>query len=286
MEKATKNHHRSGNKCIYKTLNDHCPIYVHEFEKYNWKNNLISKEPAKKSKSVLNKIEETYWANWKPSKTKSISTIKEILLRNGGHQPDSQTKLQDHGDCANTKSKIELDGTVDDKSKKNSNETQNEEQNNNIQGDSSSFVENKDTENKIMQASSQTDPIELKKPEDQNKSEEVIVIQQEDNSDDEKEEETNIETIKHTDSLILAKKRQKIVKEYFQQPKCIRLYKKLNLLNSKSFFVKTTAGTTSSLKPILKMESSIKETFHMGPPGSSILMTTSSYVRKSTKKLF
>lgn len=280
MEKG-KSHHRTGNKSIYRSTHN-CPIYVHEYEKYekyDWKNVFVRNEKRKNSKSVLNKIEETYWANWKPSKTKSISTINNILLKNPSK---SQLKLLDHGDFDNEKSNNEssknLVKAIDESPAEKLAEDNPKNPDiidTNVQSDSKTFIKSEDVDKRKSKESLIKDAGTVT---------ETSNNIHKNSCDDKDVSDENIDSLKHTDSIILAKRRQKLVKEYFQQPKCIRLYKKLNLFNAKCV-VKTTAAT-GTLKPILKMESSIKETFHMGRPGSSILMTTASYMRKSTKRIF
>lgn len=65
------------------------------------------------------------------------------------------------------------------------------------------------------------------------------------------EESKNFRFLRHTDSFILNSKKQSEEKSHYQQPRCIRLYKK----NSSASYIK---GGSYPLKPCLKKESTFK----------------------------
>lgn len=105
-------------------------------------------------------------------------------------------------------------------------------------------------------------------------------IPKEKSSDEEPEEGTNNEKskfLKHTDSFIINKKKQGEVKEHFQQPKCIRLYRKPGTSSS---FIR---GGSYPLKSCLKRESTPKGNFRLGAPGSPLFVSTSSFHKKTRK---
>lgn len=97
------------------------------------------------------------------------------------------------------------------------------------------------------------------------------------------ETEENTESVhtfvEHKDSIEITKKKQDSsgVREHFQQPKCIRLFRKSGLAAG---FIK---GGTYPLKSCLKRESVPKGNFRLGAPGSPLFVTTSSFSNKRRK---
>ncbi|VEN64369.1 unnamed protein product, partial [Callosobruchus maculatus] len=81
--------------------------------------------------------------------------------------------------------------------------------------------------------------------------------------------------LRHKDSFIIHRKKQSEVKEFLQQPKCIRLYRK----STPSY---TSRGGSYPLRSCLKKETgffSTKGNFRLGAPGKPLFVTTSSYCR-------
>ncbi|CAH1957002.1 unnamed protein product [Acanthoscelides obtectus] len=81
--------------------------------------------------------------------------------------------------------------------------------------------------------------------------------------------------LRHKDSFIIHRKKQKEVKDFLQQPKCIRLYRKSN----PSIM---SRGGSYPLRSCLKKETGFfpaKGNFRLGAPGKPLFVTNSSYCR-------
>ncbi|XP_030745578.1 uncharacterized protein LOC115874543 [Sitophilus oryzae] len=84
--------------------------------------------------------------------------------------------------------------------------------------------------------------------------------------------------IDHKDSIIITKEKQdKVEKKYYQQPKCIRLYRK----SGGGTYIK---GGTYPLKSCLKRDiAHPKGNFRLGAPGSPLFVTSGSFLNNKRK---
>ncbi|XP_018575312.1 uncharacterized protein LOC108914089 [Anoplophora glabripennis] len=296
-----------------------CPIYVHQYNNIqnastynNYSYKAATKSPLEKNystktkkipgfpttKSVLDQLEETYWATWKPNKENGTMSKKNKVQDNRsgkmkpyGDVPDNIAHYFTSSECDTTDlstmeesdyekyNKYETVMNMHDVCEKISvrpKTTQTQE----IQTDSIASnlpkieerVENDDGRKK-----EQTEA----KEESADKKSVKKDISTEKSSDEDPEDATNKDKsklLKHTDSFIINKKKQGEVKERFQQPKCIRLYRKPGI--STSSFIR---GGSYPLKSCLKHEPVPKGNFRLGAPGSPLFVSTSSFHRKSRK---
>lgn len=308
---STKKNKKASSSISY--VNERkCPIYVHQYNNQNVStyNNYSSKATVKPSvekyspktkkipgfpttKSVLDQLEETYWATWKPNNKENVTMSKKNRVHD-----NRARKIEPYGDVPDNISHYfassECDTSIVEESdyeryniyetvvnmhdlherekvlpKLKTTHTQE------IQTDSElltlpkieEHIENSDTIKK-EQIKVKEEPAEGKE------------ISTEKNTQD-SEETANKEKsklLKHTDSFIINKKKQSEVKEHFQQPKCIRLYRKPGI--STSSFIR---GGSYPLKSCLKREPVPKGNFRLGAPGSPLFVSTGSFHRKSRK---
>lgn len=296
-----------------------CPIYVHQYHNiqnastYNNYSKASTRPPVEKNppkpkkisgfpttKSVLDQLEETYWATWKPNK----ENVGAMSKKTRPHE-NRVSKIKAYGDVPDnipnylSSSEYETSGvsTVEesDYEKYNNYETVinmqdlYESRNNpvrpktthtqEIQTDRVPLALPKIEEHIENNETKRRDQIETKEePADEKPEENEIPIEK--SSDEDPDEGTNKEKsnfLKHTDSFIINKKKQSEVKEHFQQPKCIRLYRKPGVSTS---FIR---GGSYPLKSCLKRESAPKGNFKLGAPGSP-LFVSSSFFHKKTRK--
>ncbi|XP_044748814.1 uncharacterized protein LOC123309667 [Coccinella septempunctata] len=159
----------------------------------------------------LDKIEETYWSQWKPNKNGIFMDTAKIENKN---KPIVKPQKSTRGE-----------------------------------GD-----RNYNLKNEQIEVRNETGPLEFKQSKPLSKIDELT---EDDRDPDTSSSTTNVEEpkdfkfLRHTDSFILNSKKQSEEKPHFQQPRCIRLYKK----NSSGSYIK---GGSYPLKPCLKKESTFK----------------------------
>lgn len=86
-----------------------------------------------------------------------------------------------------------------------------------------------------------------------------------------------VPSIKHKDSLIIAKEKQgKTDPKHFQQPKCIRLYRKTTTVGH-------VKGGSYPLRSHLKKDPHPKGNFRLGAPGSPLFIAPGSSLNKKHK---
>ncbi|EFA02205.1 uncharacterized protein LOC657564 [Tribolium castaneum] len=219
-----------------------CPIYNHIYVSLTDQNDgdfvpKSRKKPKTKSKkSVIEKLEETYWANWKPDKNDSMSSKKslEIQVIKSAPVKSRRKKIQIYPSFGD-----HLDETQVEKIKITSKCQE-------IQTDD------------VLEISKLTEDAET------DTQDTLVAKKSEEELDDNK-------FLKHTDSFILNLKKQHEEKETFEQPKCIRLYKKPGKLTSKNY----TRGGSYPLKSCLKKDSSFGKGGHrLGRPGSPLIVSS------------
>lgn len=241
---------------------------------------------------MLDKLEETYWATWKPSKEKhrpknSKPNEKKKETKNKAHEDISDSLVNYFVTTdfnTSTTSVISENNLVTSNEpvfeygkfiEMNSQEIQTETltSSENLKK-SAEFVDKND--DKVLET--KTDVLEYSEnitdviPEKELKEKKEISISTTKEPDSTKVQETNSKILKHTDSFILTKKKQSEVKEIYKQPKSIKLYKK------SGSYVK---GGTYPLKSCLKKEIPMfKGNFKLGPPGSPLFVTSNSFNKK------
>lgn len=265
-----------------------CPIYVHEFSKTSSINSYDTNSSktmetatgtsktsnSHSSKSVLDKLEETYWASWKPSKEKGSPRRRGTKNKAYGDTSDSLVKYFQ-------KSNFKVDSTTEAESVVNQENQSSrstriiEMSTQEIQTDICNFDQTRDNYQQMLNKTSSDNDI----------IKESIIISPLDNKDDSdsvaiKEDNmsqlsSNSKLLQHKDSFIIHRKKQDEVKENFQQPKCIKLFKKPG-----SSYLR---GGTYPLKSCLRSDNMTKGQFRLGPPGSAMFVTSNSFNRKYGK---
>ncbi|KAG5895773.1 hypothetical protein JTB14_001621 [Gonioctena quinquepunctata] len=303
-----------------------CPIYIHQFNKppnssmYNnyskngdndatgKRNTQLKKNKSKNSKLMLDKLEETYWATWKPSKEAKNPKYANTAKRSYERDVKSESKRQevsDHlikyfefSDFPSSSGSV-LGG-------KSTNRFEASTHTQEIQTD---FVIPEVVIPELPEKNSdEIDDFETELPPDEVSSHETLVLVKSEEHQETvtlKTDEGSIETLieenktdiantlvegnggsnkiktllNHTDSVIIHRKKQDGVKNEVQQPKCIKLYKKVGSGVSKggSYPLK---GGTYPLKSCLKKTSTEKSNFRLGAPGSPLFVTSNSFNKK------
>lgn len=225
-----------------------CPIYTHNVA---GPGDYLSKPRKKtktksKEKSVLEKLEETYWANWKPDNSKQkidsrMSTKKSLEIQVIKGAPSKR------------RHKIQMYPCPGDH-----HETQVE---------------------KIEQVLSKSQEIQTDDIPKTSESTDNSVSDFE--AEKKLEEDIDNKFLRHTDSFILNMKRQHEEKEYFDQPKCIRLYKKPTKYVSKNYI----RGGSYPLKSCLKKESNFSKGSHRMTRPRSPLIVSSNFSNKKYNKI-
>ncbi|CAH0560146.1 unnamed protein product [Brassicogethes aeneus] len=225
------------------------PIYVHPARKINYitKNlcytdiiNNQKKNTQKKCrrKTVINKLEETYWSNWKPSKE------NQDVFEEYNDKKHTHSSKKCHGDTSEsivehfTSNNFQNSTTSTDYFVKK--RVSKQKQSIDVQTELSSIAltkleeKSKSIENLASPETVKEDAAQKKKTRDEtSEKKDPVKSDNEDFWNVIEEETMNLRStyssvsIKHTDSLIILKKKQNESKEKVQQPKCIRLFKKL-----------------------------------------------------------
>lgn len=288
-----------------------CPIYVHEYSK-NRSSGTFNNESAKSlgksttskskssnsqtSKSVLDKLEETYWATWRPSREKYSKNTKRnrSSSKNDGFGDTSESVIKYFQKSNFKESSASVDdsnckyGSRPSRSSRLIEVTTQEIQTEDVPDLNQSQVKKVDetTENieekekvKAIKTDTTITENDGSNTTNNNKNaEENDAVPVKDTYVEEEEiveEVSKSKLLEHKDSFIIHKKKQGEVKEPFQQPKCIKLYKK-----SASTYLR---GGTYPLKSCLRNDTTPKGHFRLGPPGSPMFLTSSSFNRKYAK---
>ncbi|KAB0799897.1 hypothetical protein PPYR_07777 [Photinus pyralis] len=169
-------------------------------------------------KAVADKLEETYWAQWKPNKSPSSPKTKGLYTEN------EKVCFPDDDDVSENKER----------------------------GDSSeAIVATPLSEVESVPSGSTMEVTEEKQnPELQIEpviEMDTISLSPRSNS------ATEVPTIKHTDSLILIARKQSVEKPHYQQPKCIKLFKNAGYVSTAS--INYIKGGSYPLKSCLRKES-------------------------------
>lgn len=233
-----------------------CPIYVHTFDKSD-KGDFVPKKTkkVKNKQSFVDKLEEHYWANWKPDKgeekcVKSHKVPPEIkIIKSAPTERRRKFKVFPNADDAIKVETVQVETQVE------------------------------IIEQDVKKASkSQEIQTEICTKDESNNTKEECVEQENTEVEDSK-------FLKHTDSFILNQKKHKEgedkeEEEHFEQPHCIRLYRKPGKNLSKNY----VKGGSYPLKSCLKKESVFsKGNVRLGRPGSPLIVS-SNYSSKHGNK--
>ncbi|KAJ8919533.1 hypothetical protein NQ315_002154 [Exocentrus adspersus] len=295
-----------------------CPIYVHHYNRSQSPsiyNNYSTKYTTKLSpdkthlhpppkpkkivgfpttKSVLDHLEETYWATWKPSKE---TTGTMSLPKNKKQHEERICKIKAYGDVPDfgttTTSDYETPAATEESDCEKCNKYETVinihdvvcESRKKLARLTTTYTQEIQTDNTVpLPLPKIEERVDADKTEKQPEvTEQVIELEQEAPTEKSSNKEEVVQTaensklLKHTDSFIINKKKQGETKEHFQQPKCIRLYRKPGISTS---FIR---GGTYPLKSCLKREPAQKGNFRLGAPGSPLFVSTGSFHKKNKK---
>lgn len=210
-----------------------------------------------KNRNAITKLEESYWANWKPNKSE---TVKPRKTSKAHYRVIRKPPPQKTSSSSSSSSISDEEGEVDDEQNESSEEKEEEilEQKGELIKEPEVRVETKKSEE--IQVPTDLSQIDLVQMEEEEKV--ALAVQH--------EETDEIKPLKHTDSFILTAKRQNEEKPHYQQPRCIKLFKKPIVAASGAAIVR---GGSYPLKPSLKKEKTvIKGNIRLGRPGSPIMI--------------
>lgn len=229
-----------------------------------------------KNKDTITKLEESYWANWRPNRfetnrSRKVPKAHYRVIRQC-HSPSKKSENSISGDdedseidnkkletspvdCNTSAIKIETE-TQSEQVKEEKPEEPVVKVNNDIQ-------EKKSEEIQVPADLSQTNLVSPPPQEIESKKDEVV----------QSEEVDEVIPLKHTDSFILTAKRQSEEKPHYQQPRCIKLFRKPIIAPSGATI---TRGGSYPLKSAAKKENKtvLKGNIRLGRPGSPILIQT------------
>ncbi|XP_028144948.1 uncharacterized protein LOC114338546 isoform X2 [Diabrotica virgifera virgifera] len=266
-------------KLLHKKLD--CPIYIHEY-RHCVDSNFSDKRIEKYSKffnqnpkRILNKIEETYWATWKPSNYKTKETNNKERKHESESKetyvPKKQREMENNnliGDAA--QELIEYVNKPTNVAESISEKIKTSIYYSEKKLSHLSFLENQVQVNK-------QDPAQVHSlvAEANNLDSDKIVNRSQifDNTEEKINSESSLKLLKHIDSFIIILKKQLEKREsHFEQPKCIKLYK----TSGKRNYIK---GGTYPLKSSKKKEVISKGNFRLGPPGQ-LMITNGGYNKR------
>lgn len=231
---------------------------------------------------VIEKLEENFWANWKPNAKKSSSTVIKpkqrplLVKRPSAIEEDDETSVNNINDEINlTDDKNEsvhyLHKPVNiSKSSEIVLAVISSETEEAILNNQNYKLENLTEEKHNVSKSNLTSGAS-----NEDDSTTVIVPHLTISKDSSTSEVETLPLLKHTDSIILTKKIQSQEKSHFQQPKCIKLQKKQisqTLIKSSRNYVK---GGSYPLKSCLKASNNFNNSstrIKLGRPGSSVIL--------------
>lgn len=249
-------------------------------------------------KMIIQKIEEKFWADWKPKNK------RHVMIKRQQHSPDenmeTEKNTEQSGDVAQVLglSTDPIKNLHEDDDLHYINEhfvlhdSQSSENGANASSDIFPYqIQNIDTgtENDFTNLNifdNKQEGSSLQNTIHHSDTMNTIEPIDEDISKDSSTEVESIPAIKHTDSFILNKKQQCETKPRYQQPKCIKLHKNnYNAVDKKTLnFVK---GGSYPLKSCLKTNDIKKKTFHQSNQLSSQFLANGSVklMSKPLKKL-
>lgn len=213
-----------------------------------------------KSRNAITKLEESYWAHWRPNKSEAVKPRKSnkahYRVIKKPHPPPQ-------------KAESSLSSTDEDVDDEEPNELKEEEQEQQVVIEELKAIEEPLTKRSEVE-------LQVKKSEEiqvpADLSETGVIHKEEENKPQINEEADEVKPLKHTDSFILTAKRQSEEKPHYQQPRCIKLFRKPMIAGSGGSIVR---GGSYPLKSSLKKEkTTIKGNIRLGRPGSPITVQT------------
>lgn len=278
-------------------------IYVHDLSRiptHGFMKTTVKKPSftmSNNSKSLLDRLEESYWATWKPQKEsihdKTFRRHNKSTTKNTAYGDTADHLIKYFGSVGFDTSSVTIhemsEQEVCEKCDEGTSpelETHSQE----IQTESlSEFTTHEDVmaskiqkpvkEHSTKKEKSSSKRDRSSKKHSTGKKEETKEIDKTTELIVDKplesilEAESEPKVLIHTDSLIIAKKKQSEIKEAFQQPKCIKLHK-----NTPSSLI--PKGGMYQTKPCFRRESSQLSHFRLGAPGSTLFVTANSFNKK------
>lgn len=223
-------------------------------------------------KAAMDKLEETYWAKWKPKK---VQPTKESYPKTKGLYTENE--------------KIRAPSEIIHRSVRKERGDSNEGL---AVSHTSSRKSELATENGLLYVEDKEVPVQeeavREEPAIENEINEVDHRDEPKNSGEaitelthESDSECSIGGLKHTDSFILTAKKQNPDKPHYQQPKCIKLFK--NAGYSPSGSINYIKGGSYPLKSCLKKDCNFSKLSHLGRPGSPLKGTTARIPGKANR---
>lgn len=248
--------------------------------KHKFKHNVLS------NKDEIHRLEESYWAKWKPSNKPRI----DKPLQPTPPSSSNKSKRIENNSFEKKKAHIRVIPTNKTKERGDSNETGDAAPKRSIPRDLHSSREKKEEKS---ESAANKNPFSTESCEDNQGTLPLILSKEgvekgqtslrktESKHSSHSADCEDVKTLKHTDSLILTSKKQNQEKERYQQPKCIKLFKNTSTIASKSY----VTGGTYPLKSCLKKEKSqVKGNIRLGRPGSPLIVQSCTSSRTSKKR--
>lgn len=219
-----------------------------------------------KSRNAIAKLEESYWAHWRPNKSE---TVKPRKTSNKAHYRVIKKPHPPSQKAESSSSSTDEEGNVEDEEPND----QKEEQGQQVEIEELTATNIEEAAVQVAVEPQVKKSEEIQVPADL--SETVVLHTEEENKPTEpptNEETDEVKPLKHTDSFILTAKRQSEEKPHYQQPRCIKLFRKPVIAGSGGSIVR---GGSYPLKSSLKKEkTTIKGNIRLGRPGSPITVQT------------
>lgn len=228
-----------------------------------------------KGRNTIAKLEESYWANWKPNRSEIAESRKipkahyRVIQK---HSPlprqestslsvdkyDDEQENENHSYKKETEDKKEIkviaEAQIDSLTKNNSEE---------LDVKDSSEIQTKKSEVIQVPADLSQKDVSVSLAEAVTNKEEKLI---------KNEESDEVTPLKHVDSIILTAKKQSEERPRYQQPRCIKLFRKPVVSGA---VAAVTRGGSYPLKLAIKKEKSVvKGNIRLGKPGSPIMIQT------------
>lgn len=251
------------------------PVHVHKpvVVKSTIKNKKL-KQTVLSNKAEIHKLEESYWAKWKPNKSKNDKQTKPVPT------PPVKHNRVENDSFEKTKQHIRVIPKNKQKERGDSNEAECDTVKHDVvtKQEKTEKPSNEDVRQPEIQ--NEQKPVPLILPQENIENEEVPARKSESKHSTHSVECDGVKVLKHTDSFILTSKKQNQEKTHYQQPKCIKLYKNSSTLSAPKSYIK---GGTYPLKSCLKKEKPLGN-IRLGRPGSPLIVQSCSSSKANRKK--
>lgn len=251
------------------------PVHVHKPSvtvKSSVKNKKL-KQNVLSNRAEIHKLEESYWAKWKPTKSKTdkqnMKPTATPPQKNNRIDDDSFEKKKHHFRVIPKKQQ-------NDKERGDSNDD----------GSKQHVTTKQEKPEKTTKDSKPSETEKEQKPSlplilsEENLRNEASVEKSESKDSKNSVDHDGVKVLKHTDSFILTSKKQNQEKSHYQQPKCIKLYKNSSAVSTPKNYIK---GGTYPLKSCLKKEKPMGN-IRLGRPGSPLVVQSFSSNKAGRKK--